>query len=74
MKNWLAIVPALWLVACGGEAPPADEQAEPGAFDELTGTIDRAEAVEDTLREQKERLDRAIDDAEADDPEQRPRD
>lgn len=73
MKNWLAIVPALWLVACGGETPPADEQENPGAFDELTGTLDRAEAVEDTVMQQKERLDRAIDDAEADDPERGPR-
>ena len=73
MKKILAVT-WLLLVACGGEprepeAPPAPES---GVFDDLTGTIDRAEAVEQEVLEQKKRLDEALD-AAAGDPENRSR-
>jgi len=64
----LIILAAASLTACGGGEPAADEEAEAreaaAAFDELTGTVDRAEAVEQQVLEQKERLERAIEDAE----------
>jgi len=68
MRTWIILAAAATLTACGGGEPPADEapeaRGETGAFDELTGTIDRAEAVEQQVLEQKERLDRAIEEAE----------
>lgn len=67
MKTWILTAAAVTLAACGGGEPTPEEapeaQQESGAFDELTGTIDRAEAVERQVLEQKERLDRAIEEA-----------
>lgn len=64
----------LLLAGCGGETsqePPNDA----GAFDDLTGTIDRAEDVERQVLEQKERMDAALESAEnaghREDPERR---
>ncbi len=69
------LVAVLALAACGAESPEAEEAGsdEAGVFDDLTGTLDRAEAVEQQVLEQKERLDRALDEAEAEDPESRRR-
>lgn len=68
MRSWIILAAAATLAACGGGEPPADEapeaRQEAGAFDGLTDTIDRAEAVEQQVLEQKERLDRAIEEAE----------
>ena len=76
MRRLRVLLPLAWLAACGGEAPPAETEARDGAFDELTGTLERAGAVEDTVLEQKDRLDRAIDEAGggADDEGGKPRD
>ncbi len=76
MKRAAFLLPLAWLVACGGEAPPEEPEARDGAFDDLTGTLERAGAVEDTVLEQKDRLDRAIDDAAggAEDEDDEPRD
>lgn len=60
MKRIFAFAVLGLLSACSDREPPAEE----GAFDELTDTIDRAEAVQQQLDEQKERLDRAVDEAE----------
>ena len=55
---------ALFVSACGASRDHDEAATEPGAFDELSETVDRAEAVEQQLMEQKERMDRALDDAE----------
>lgn len=66
--GWLSTF--LLLAACGGPASderaeePAAEPEREGAFDELTGTIDRAEAVEEQVLEKKRRIDEALEDAE----------
>ncbi|MDZ7768114.1 MAG: hypothetical protein WD078_00340 [Woeseia sp.] len=50
-----------------------DEQSrESEVFDDLTGTIDKAEEVEKKVMEQKERLDEALRDAEGAPDEQDP--
>lgn len=60
-RQWL--ITALVLGACGGgqsdKAPPESE-----VFDDLTGTLERADAVELQVLEQKDRIDQALDDAE----------
>lgn len=71
MKTVIPVV-LLLIAACGDEPREPEAPPEAGVFDELTGTIDRAEAVEEQVLEQKERLDRALDDAEGE-PESRPR-
>lgn len=50
----------LLLVACGSASDGDAPAAESAPFDELTETIDRADAVEQQLQEQKERMDRAL--------------
>ena len=68
-RAWLAAGACLLLTACPGtEDEPAatDTQAEPRetVFDPLTDTLDRAQGVEDTLREQSEELRRRVEEAE----------
>jgi hypothetical protein len=70
MKAPLALL-FLGLVACTdqkAEAPAgeasADEAPDPSVFDPLTGTLDRAAGVEDTLREGEAARRRAIEEAE----------
>lgn len=75
MKAPLALL-FLGLVACTGqkdaapadEAPAdsaaADETRDPSVFDPLTGTLDRAAGVEDTVLEGEARRRRAIEEAE----------
>ncbi|MGB5346616.1 MAG: hypothetical protein WBN23_10670 [Woeseia sp.] len=53
----------LGLVACG-DAQESESRAPEAPVDDLTGTIDKAEAVEQQLQEQKERMDRALEEAE----------
>lgn len=62
MKAFIPVV-ALLLCGCGGadDREAAAEPAQP--FDDLTETIDRAEQVEEQLQQQKERMDRALQDA-----------
>lgn len=64
----LAAVLLLQLGACGAdpEEPAAPEEAQPRetVLDPLTQTLDRARAVEDTLREQSEELRRRVEEAE----------
>lgn len=64
-QRLIAAIAASILGACGGgqgdEAPPGSE-----VFDDLTGTLDRADAVEQQVLEQKDRIDQALDDAERD--------
>ncbi|RMF97861.1 MAG: hypothetical protein D6727_04425 [Gammaproteobacteria bacterium] len=47
---------ALLLVGCGGREPPPEESA----FDPLTNTLDRAEAVEDLSLERKQQLEQRL--------------
>lgn len=66
MKASLAVL-FLGLVACTGpkvESPPPEDSPDPTVFDPLTGTLDRAAGVEDTLREGEARRRRAIEEAE----------
>ena len=66
------IVFAVCLAGCGGadEADEADaesrvsEEPRETVFDPLTETLERAEGVEDTLREQSEELRRRVEEAE----------
>lgn len=58
---------AMLLAACGPAQEP--EPAEPppvkdAAFGDMVGTMDEARGVEDTLQQQKQAADRAIDEAE----------
>lgn len=48
-----AIVILLGLAACTDQAsgPPAAADSDPTVFDPLTGTLDRAAGVEDSLRD-----------------------
>jgi hypothetical protein len=59
---------AIALAACGGSEPPPanDERAErrPTVFDPLTGTLDRAEGVQQTLDAQAAEQRRRIEEAE----------
>jgi hypothetical protein len=43
---------------------PADTAPDPSVFDDLTGTLDRAAGVEDTLRESAEDRRRQLEEAE----------
>ncbi len=63
MKTIIPVI-VLLISGCGAaedREPPA-QAAEP--FDELTETIDRAEQVEQQLQQKKERMDRALENAE----------
>ncbi len=58
---------AILLLGCGAEQ--SSETAEPPpveetAFGEMVGTIDKAHSVEDTVMQQKEDTDRAIQESE----------
>ena len=58
----------LLLAGCSDDEPPRESEV----FDDLTGTIDKAEEVEKKVMEQKERLDEALRDAEGEPDEQDP--
>lgn len=60
----LLLVGALLLSACGGVADDDSPARETAPFDDLTGTLDKAQEVEQQMQEQKERMDRAIQEAE----------
>lgn len=61
LRRVSAILCCTWLAACGegGEETPREAQRE-GVFDPLTQTLERAEGVEDTLRERSEALRRRV--------------
>ena len=69
MKVLIAVL-FVFLVACSesgsGSAAGSSGQTspDPGAFDDLTRTLDRAEVVEDTLRESAEARRRQLEAAE----------
>jgi hypothetical protein len=67
--KYIFIASALLLAACGSP-DDAGKAREEGAFDDLTETIDRAEAVEQKVLEHKDRLDEALEemDRPADEP------
>ena len=55
------------ILLCGGLLACSDkgnDEAADGAFDDLTGTLDKAEAVEQQLEEQKQRMDKALEEVE----------
>jgi hypothetical protein len=58
---------ALGLVACGSESEPAREPppVQDTVFGDMVGTKDKARAVEDSMQQQKEERDRAIDAAQS---------
>ena len=63
---WLAVAAlSLVLSACGSrhesEPTPAVEDT---AFGDMTGAMDKARGVEDTLQQQKENMDRSLQEAE----------
>jgi hypothetical protein len=54
------------LTACGGESEPKEPmEVKDTAFGDMTGTMDRARAVEDTTMQHKQDMDRALEDAES---------
>jgi hypothetical protein len=72
-KRLLTIVCLAALAGCGqsadvqqesSSAAGAEETERDSVFDPLTETLDRAEGVEDTLREHSEELRRRIEEAE----------
>jgi hypothetical protein len=63
MKS-IFLLAMLGLAACGDAQDSESRAPEAAPFDDLTGTIDKAEAVEQQLQEQKERMDRALEEAE----------
>jgi hypothetical protein len=65
MKALLAIF-AMGLASCSEPAPeaPRDEVRDTSVFDPLTGTLDRAAGVEDTLRDSAADRRRQIEEAE----------
>ncbi|MGB5246665.1 MAG: hypothetical protein WBM54_03685 [Woeseia sp.] len=60
----LLLTGILLLAACGSANDENSKAPEAAPFDDLTGTIDKANAVELELQEQKERMDRALREAE----------
>jgi hypothetical protein len=66
-KQALSLVIVLFLAGCGGselaETPPEPER-RPTVFDPLTGTLDRAQGVQQTLDAQAAEQRRRIEDAE----------
>jgi hypothetical protein len=68
-KSWLLPAVALvTLVACGGADETDDRRADPGEaaegeFDPMPNTLDEAREVESLTRQQKDRLDAALDEA-----------
>jgi len=60
----LALVASL-LAACGSEAKPtAPPPVEETVFKDMSGAVDKARAVDGTIQEQKESMDRALDENE----------
>jgi hypothetical protein len=68
-----ALLPILLILAVSCSAPdnpqasveaPADAAPDPSVFDDLTGTIDRAQGVEDTLRDSAADRRRQLEEAE----------
>ncbi|MBT8085765.1 MAG: hypothetical protein HKN35_03355 [Woeseia sp.] len=60
----LMFVSTIMLCACGGADDHEPTTPDAAPFDELTESIEKAEAVEQQMQEQKDRLDRALQDAE----------
>ena len=60
----LAVFALCVLGACSESEPPAPEEPRPSVFDDLTGTLDRAEGVEDTLRDSAAERRRQLEEAE----------
>ena len=56
----------IFLVACSSPDSPAPESRDPdpSVFDDLTGTLDRAGSVEDTLRDSAADRRRQLEEAE----------
>lgn len=56
-----AALTALLLTACGSEQQPAEPlPVKDTAFGEMVGTVDKARGVEGTIMQQKEDVDRAL--------------
>lgn len=68
VKVVLMTLVLLLAAGCSDDEQPRESEV----FDDLTGTIDKAEEVEKTVMEQKERLDEALRDAEQPPDEQDP--
>ena len=55
---------SLIIAGCGGGSDTAKEEESEGVFDPMVETIDKANAVEQQLMDQKDQMDQAIKDAE----------
>jgi len=69
MKPIAAIAALLLLAACGGTSSegaeaPEEPAVRPTVFDPLTDTLERAQGVEDTLRDSAAERRRALEEAE----------
>ncbi|HZW58824.1 MAG TPA: hypothetical protein VFE85_00915 [Woeseiaceae bacterium] len=58
----MLLVVAILLGGCGSD--DAEAPQEEGVFDDMTGTLDKAQDVERQVMEQKERMDKALAEAE----------
>jgi hypothetical protein len=61
MRIPIALLVAL-LAGCGSQEPPPEPQ--PNVFEPLTGTLDRAEGVQQTVDDQAAELRRRLEEAE----------
>lgn len=68
MKPFAVLAVGMLLTACGGSAeraePPPEPEVRPTVFDPLTDTLERAQSVEDTLRDSARERRRALEEAE----------
>ncbi|MDY6944592.1 MAG: hypothetical protein SXG53_02645 [Pseudomonadota bacterium] len=60
------VLAASWLAACGAQPNPAPPPppVEDTAFGDMAGAMDKARAVEGTMQEHKEALDRTLEEKE----------
>lgn len=56
----VALASSVLVVACGSEQKPTPPPVEDTAFRDMAGAMDKARAVEDTMKEHKEALDRTL--------------
>ncbi|MEM8816682.1 MAG: hypothetical protein AAFX56_13170 [Pseudomonadota bacterium] len=68
MKIWMGLIAVLLASACGSAEDTAEEAGKGGVIGEsYVESLEEAEAVEDLVLEQKQRVDEALEEAEGGD-------